>query len=122
MKGGLQGCEAGQIVLAERTHGTGQGFTLRIPDHAVAEATPLRPFYHLAIKAVEAPAAAEVTYDALSDLLRLQARELLPAPGLRGRIGMRHSRDLVEPIAPPVEDERLLVGADAGGGRALLLA
>jgi hypothetical protein len=91
----LQGRSAGQIVLAELPHGAAQGFTLRIPDHAVAEAIPLRPFHHLAIKAVEGLAAAEVTHDALSDLLGLQARELLAAPGLRGRIGMMPARDLV---------------------------
>ncbi|HSF32643.1 MAG TPA: HAD family phosphatase [Candidatus Tectomicrobia bacterium] len=41
-----------------------------------------------AVEAVEARAAAEVTHDALPDLFGPQERDLLPAPGLRGLIGL----------------------------------
>jgi len=49
MEGCLQGREAGQIVRAAFTHGAGQALELRIPDQAVADAAPLRPFHDLAL-------------------------------------------------------------------------
>ena len=120
MEGFLQSREAGQILLAELTHGAGQALELRIPGQAVADAAPLRPFHDLAVEPVEALAAAEVTRDALPDLLGPQERDLLSVPCLRGLIGVMNAIDFVEPVAPPVEDERLLVCADERGGWAFV--